>query len=483
MTTTNPGQAGYPWTPPGPRPEPRPLRRSTHDRIISGVAGGLGDYFGVDAVIFRVLFAVLSFFGGVGLLAYALAWLLVPEPGVSQSVLDKAVHQLRVHRVPPWLVIFGGVLLLWITWFSWWAPGPTFPALLLLAVLAVILLHRLGRPAGAAGRSGHWRFGRRVADDANWTPPPAAGADPGYPTGISGFATGEFGTTELGTTGIADTGTTELGTTGIIEPAGFGTAGYGSAETGPVSLSKDDQAPSDTRQLPPAAPLIAPLNDTRRSMQAWLMEAGEAHRARIRRRRPIKVGVGLTLVAAWAFVALLDAFNRVPFPAYLWVGLIILGAGLLVSLVTRRMVLSLLVPIVLLSLVALALGGTRASLTDGSGQVGWMPTSAGQLGNHRLFAGQFTLDLTALPPLTEPKTVSITQAAGEVRLLIPKTLNATVITDVHLGDIRNGTSQQTGQHESGLNVHSELAPPAGNQGAPLTIRIHLTDGHVQVDRV
>jgi phage shock protein PspC (stress-responsive transcriptional regulator) len=474
MTTTNPGQAGYPWTPPGPRPEPRPLRRSTNDRIISGVAGGLGEYFGVDAVIFRVLFAVLSFFGGVGLLAYALAWLLVPEPGVSQSVLDKAVHQLRVHRVPPWLVIFGGVLLLWITWFSWWAPGPTFPALLLLAVLAVILLHRLGRPAGVAGRSGPWPFGRRGADDAHWTPPPPAGAGPGYPTGNSGFATGEFGAT----------GVTEpagFGTPGITEPAGFGTTGV--TEPGPVSLSKDDQAPSDTRQLPPAAPLIAPLNDTRRSMQAWLMEAGEAHRARIRRRRPIKVGVGLTLVAAWAFVALLDAFNRVPFPAYLWVGLIILGAGLLVSLITRRMVLSLLLPIVLLSLAALALGGTRASLTDGSGQVGSMPTSADQLDNHRLFAGQYTLDLTALPPLAESRTVTITQAAGEVRLLIPKTLNATVITDVHLGDIRNGTSEQTGQHESGLNVHSELAPPAGNKGAPLTIRVHLTDGHVQVDRV
>ena len=171
-------------------------------------------------------------------------------------------------------------------------------------------------------------------------------------------------------------------------------------------------------------------------MQAWLAEAGEAHRARIQRRRPIKVGVGLALVAAWAFVALLDAFNRVPFPAYLWVGLIILGAGLLVSLVTRRMVLSLLIPMALLGLVALALGGTRASLRDGSGQVGWMPTSASQLVDHRQFAGQSTLDLTALAPLTEPKTITITQAAGEVRLLLPKTLNATVITDVHLGDIQ-----------------------------------------------
>ena len=105
----------------------------------------------MDAVIFRVLFAVLSFFGGVGLLAYGLAWLLVPEPGVGVSVLDRAVHQLRLRRVPPWLVIIGGGLAVWITWFSWWAPGPTFPAIMLLAVLAVVLLHRMGnRPAPMA---------------------------------------------------------------------------------------------------------------------------------------------------------------------------------------------------------------------------------------------------------------------------------------------------------------------------------------------
>ena len=46
--------------------------------MVTGVAGGLGEYFRVDPVIFRVLFAVLSFFGGVGLLLYLLCWLLIP---------------------------------------------------------------------------------------------------------------------------------------------------------------------------------------------------------------------------------------------------------------------------------------------------------------------------------------------------------------------------------------------------------------------
>jgi phage shock protein PspC (stress-responsive transcriptional regulator) len=432
---------------------PRQLRRSRGDRIVSGVAGGLGEYFGVDAVIFRVLFAVLSFFGGVGLLAYAIGWLLLPEPGDGDSLLDRALHQLRLRRVPPWLVIAGGALLLWICWFSWWVPGPTFPAFVLLAVLAIVLVHRMGNQPGAS--------------------------QPGA---------SQPGTDRPGTKQPASTGPdlTKHETTPALWPdtASGDTAMIENTE--PVS---DDSASaaseSDFAWQPPTAtvPLIAPLNDTRRSMQAWIAEASEAHRERVKRRRPIKVGVGLALVAGWAVVALLDAFTRVPFPAYLWVGLIILGAGLLISLVTRRMVLSLLVPMAVLGMIAVALGGTRASLSDGSGQIGWLPADASQLTDHRQFAGQSTLDLTSLAKLTAPTTVRITQAAGEVRLRIPSSVNATVISDVHMGDIQNGSSSQTGQHVSGLNVHQEFAAPSGATGSPLTIIVHLTVGHVQVDRV
>ncbi|HEX8095148.1 MAG TPA: hypothetical protein VF542_15065, partial [Jatrophihabitans sp.] len=230
------------------------------------------------------------------------------------------------------------------------------------------------------------------------------------------------------------------------------------------------------------APLIAPLNDTRRSMQAWLTEAGAAHRERVRRRRPIKVGVAVSLAIAWTVVALLDGFGRVPFPAYLWVGLAVLGTGLLLSLLTRRLTLSLLVPIAVLALVTFALGGTRTSLTDGSGQQAWLPTTAEQLVDHRLFAGQATLDLTGLAPVPAARTVHLSQAAGEVRVLLPAGLNATVIADVHLGEISNGRDYATGQHVNGMNVHYELRPPAGVSGQPVTIYVKLAAGHVQVER-
>ena len=66
-----------PPVPPAPPAPVRQLRRSSTDRVAAGVAGGLGEYFGLDPVLFRVLFAVTSFFGGAGIVAYLLAWLVM----------------------------------------------------------------------------------------------------------------------------------------------------------------------------------------------------------------------------------------------------------------------------------------------------------------------------------------------------------------------------------------------------------------------
>ena len=61
------------------------LRRSTTDRKIAGVAGGLGRHLNIDPTILRVLFVVLVFFGGAGLLLYGAAWLVVPEEGSDKA--------------------------------------------------------------------------------------------------------------------------------------------------------------------------------------------------------------------------------------------------------------------------------------------------------------------------------------------------------------------------------------------------------------
>src|SRR6478609_9116940 len=64
----------------------RKLTRSSTDKMIGGVAGGLGRYFGVDPVLFRIAFVVLIFAGGVGVLAYVGLLAFVPADDGSSPL-------------------------------------------------------------------------------------------------------------------------------------------------------------------------------------------------------------------------------------------------------------------------------------------------------------------------------------------------------------------------------------------------------------
>jgi phage shock protein PspC (stress-responsive transcriptional regulator) len=58
------------------------LHRSTEDRKIAGVCAGLGEYFELDPVFFRLFFLFSILFGGLGLVAYVVLWILMPlRPG------------------------------------------------------------------------------------------------------------------------------------------------------------------------------------------------------------------------------------------------------------------------------------------------------------------------------------------------------------------------------------------------------------------
>jgi phage shock protein PspC (stress-responsive transcriptional regulator) len=90
MTTAPPPEAPPPtpppldppaWQPPPPPPGPpaRPqLRRSRTDKILGGVSGGLAEYSGIDALLWRVGFVALTLAGGTGIVVYLLLWLLMP---------------------------------------------------------------------------------------------------------------------------------------------------------------------------------------------------------------------------------------------------------------------------------------------------------------------------------------------------------------------------------------------------------------------
>lgn len=120
----------------------RSLRRSRSDRVVAGVLGGLGRRLGIDPVVLRVATVVLAIFGGVGVLLYAIAWLMVPAEDEERSVLDQALgrgEDRRSGTVPLALLLatvglISGIGIIAGTWDG--------GVLLLLAVMGVYLLLR-----------------------------------------------------------------------------------------------------------------------------------------------------------------------------------------------------------------------------------------------------------------------------------------------------------------------------------------------------
>ena len=110
-------------------------------RVLAGVCGGLAGATGIDVTLVRVAFVVLSLGSGIGILAYALGWLLLPLEGertsiFSRSVTDRRGLRLVVAIVPALIlvqVVAGALHLGFLGSFSW----PVF-----LALAAAILIRR-----------------------------------------------------------------------------------------------------------------------------------------------------------------------------------------------------------------------------------------------------------------------------------------------------------------------------------------------------
>ncbi len=185
----------YPNHPPGPPPPPYPpaprrWRRSTTNRRIAGVLGGLAEYLGVKPGVVRVGFVVLSVWllavGG-GVLLYALAWAFVPEQGTGRSVAQDAFGGTPWDRwdrtARSWVVVLGALVLLSVWTFGlwpWWHWGAV-PAWLVLAGLLVWALARHQPPAtagqgGATAQPGPWAAGP-------FNPPPGPGTWGAQPAG------------------------------------------------------------------------------------------------------------------------------------------------------------------------------------------------------------------------------------------------------------------------------------------------------------
>ena len=115
-----PGPSG-PEQPQPPRTGPPPVdggqrvvRRSRSERVIAGVCGGVGRYLGVDPVLLRIAFIILALANGLGVIAYVVCWVAIPEERPDQPSVPAPQGRRETGRLVLGgsLVVLGLVLLL-----------------------------------------------------------------------------------------------------------------------------------------------------------------------------------------------------------------------------------------------------------------------------------------------------------------------------------------------------------------------------------
>ena len=75
--------------------EVKKLHRSTDDRWLAGVCGGLAKYFNVDPTLMRVIFVILALIGLGGVIIYLVLWVIIPpEPTEEeQAMMDNIIDE------------------------------------------------------------------------------------------------------------------------------------------------------------------------------------------------------------------------------------------------------------------------------------------------------------------------------------------------------------------------------------------------------
>jgi phage shock protein C len=141
----------------------RRLYRSSQNKVLAGVCGGLGEYFGVDPVIVRLLVVVFTLMGGAGLIAYIIAAIIIPSRDLGnisgayqQTYGNEERPESNYERYSPEsyekdnrntvlvlglsLVAIGGLIA--FRYFVPWVPRELIFAVILVSLGAFIILKR-----------------------------------------------------------------------------------------------------------------------------------------------------------------------------------------------------------------------------------------------------------------------------------------------------------------------------------------------------
>lgn len=141
------------------------LYRSKTDVILGGVCSGLGKYLHIDPTLVRLFFIIITLAGGVGVLAYIILWVVVPEETVAQTgspevltnealknrageMRDEFVDAVRkpnpnaIKLIGIGLVLYGGFLILkqlHLPWLNWISSGVVWAIVLIAAGVLMVL--------------------------------------------------------------------------------------------------------------------------------------------------------------------------------------------------------------------------------------------------------------------------------------------------------------------------------------------------------
>ncbi|MFG2624198.1 PspC domain-containing protein [Streptomyces sp. NPDC048473] len=430
-----------------PPPEPGPqLRRSPRHKVVAGVCGGLGRYCDVDPVIFRIVLGVLSVTGGIGLIFYGFAWLLIPLDGEDENEARRLLSG-RVEGaslIAVLLALIGCGLFL-----SMLGNGGTlaFSAMLSLAVVGFAV----------------WTQNRRTAAPEDPLHPATAQAVADAPPEVK--APPSPGTPSWWRDPIIKDGT--------------------SGPVGPGYLWGPADAPLDGRTVRPRGatpedPFRAPRH-----------EPGTTG--------PASIG-GLVFLLALIAGGLGTGLNwdSQPFGTSLQIGLAgalaVFGLGMLVSALLGRTGFG----TVMLSMITAALlAGASALPKDITTQwvrEGWRPASVAAVRPHyELGSGVARLDLTEITvPRGDTVRTGVNVGAGRAVVVVPKAVTVTVDARAGLGDItlpvsRTGDAPADRQRDVDVNPsqneHRTFPPPPGSKPAgtvELTLEVGI--GQVEVTR-
>jgi phage shock protein C len=114
------------------------LYRSRTSSMIAGVCGGLGEYLNVDPTIMRLVAVLLIFADGIGLIAYIIAWIIIPRNPETEAEVVAPQRSERNRLLPGLALIIVGLIFLLNNLIPWFHFSHLWP--LVLIVLGVVIL-------------------------------------------------------------------------------------------------------------------------------------------------------------------------------------------------------------------------------------------------------------------------------------------------------------------------------------------------------